>query len=40
MKRILVSCLENSANLHFEQIYNSLGTKNYEFVGIFDKKFG
>ena len=37
MKRYLVSCLEASANLHFEQVLNELG--ECEICGIFDKKF-
>lgn len=41
MKKILVSCLESSANLHFGEVFKEL--KNYgefEICGIFDKKFG
>ena len=37
MKKYLVSCLEASANLHFEQVLNELG--ECEICGIFDKKF-
>lgn len=39
MKKYLISCLENSANLHFGEIYNILRDRG-EFCGIFDKKFG
>ena len=37
MKKYLVCCLEASANLHFEQVLNSLG--ECEICGIFDNKF-
>ena len=37
MKRYLISCLEASANLHFEQVLNSLG--ECEICGIYDDKF-
>ncbi|NPA73605.1 MAG: lipid-A-disaccharide synthase [Epsilonproteobacteria bacterium] len=38
MKKILISALEPSANLHLEPILNILG--EYELKGIFDPKFG
>lgn len=39
--KLLVSCLESSANLHFEQILNELQQidENIEICGIFDEKF-
>ena len=37
MKRYLISCLEASANLHFQEVLNALG--ECEICGIFDKKF-
>lgn len=41
MKRILVSALEPSANLHLEEVLNQLKKQNEEFqiVGIFDSSF-
>ncbi|WP_033916284.1 lipid-A-disaccharide synthase [Campylobacter sputorum] len=38
MKKLLVSCLEPSANLHFKEVLKYL--ENYELKGIFDPKFG
>lgn len=38
MKKLLISCLEPSANLHFGEVLKYL--QNYELKGIFDPKFG
>lgn len=38
MKKLLLSCLEPSANLHFSEIFKYLD--GYELKGIFDPKFG
>ena len=37
MKRYLISCLEASANLHFQEVLNALG--ECEICGIYDDKF-
>ncbi|MCV6608542.1 MAG: lipid-A-disaccharide synthase, partial [Campylobacterales bacterium] len=36
--KLLVSCLESSANLHLEEILEYI--ENYELLGIFDEHLG